>query len=88
MERGPYPRSKKRTLAHTKVIDLDFDVDVAILSDFLETLMAGLGALVEEEKPIGLRGLSDQDQNPGLQREPSQSVCAGDKDIDKDNEVT
>ena len=45
------------TLGDTKVTDLDFADDVAILAEFLETLVSALDAFCNEAKPLGLKVL-------------------------------
>ena len=73
------------TLGNTKVTDLDFADDVAILSESLETLVVALDAFCNEANPLGLKvswtKTKIQDFG-GLLGEPAQSVRACGEDIE------
>ena len=73
------------TLGETKVTDLDFADDVAILSESLETLVAVLDAFTNEAKPLGLEvswtKTKIQDFG-GLLGDHIQSIRACGEDID------
>ena len=73
------------TLGDTKVTDLDFADDVAILAESLETLVSALDAFCNEAKPLGLKvswtKTKVQDFG-GLLGEPAQSIRACGEDIE------
>lgn len=79
------------TLGNIKITDLDFADDVAILSEFLGSLIAALDAFSNEAKPLGLRvsWTKTKIQNfGGLLGEPVQLIRACSENVEATENFT